>query len=137
MLDSLSPVLDGLSSAAREAELLNEEAQHAWQDERGQRTRQMYLEKLLSLQSLLPNLLTGLLAKIGESDLMLQKARDTHHFYGQSEASHAFHLTESVEERHRTFHCVDLSRSQCNASNASVQRVSSLINAANNTSLHF
>jgi|GEM_PF-2741004 len=131
------PVLDGLFAASRSAELLNEETQSGWQDERGRRVGQMFLKNLLLMHESLPDQLSAVMHSVSESDLILLKSRDAYHLYGQSEASFSLRLAESSEERHRAFSCSDRSRSRCNASASSAERAASFINHANSTSLNF
>ena len=131
------PVLDGLFAATRTAELVNEETQSGWQDAQGRIVRQKYLNNLLAMHEALPDQLSAVLHSVSESDLILQKSRDTYHLYGQSESAYSLRLAESSEERHRSFSCSDLSRSRCNASTGFSERAKSLINHAYATSLNF
>ena len=135
--DSHFPILDGLLASTRVAELLNEETQASWQDERGRRVSQMFLKELSGMHEALPSQLTSLLKSIVESDLTAQKSREVYHLYGQAEASHSNHLSESSEERQRALSCADLSRTRGLASGDSVQCSNLHIHRANSTSLNF
>ena len=131
------PALDGLFAATRTVEVLNQETQASWHDERGRLVSKMFLSQLVLLQDSLPSQLTSTLSSVFETDLLLQKARQVFQNYGKVEGNYLYHLAESREERQRSFSCADLSRNLCNSSQASAQRSSSLVNQANATTLHF
>ncbi len=131
------PVLDGLLSASREAELINGETESVWHDERGRRVRKMFLGELLGLQEVLPGELAGVLDCTAESGRLLQEVSGIDHFYRQTEAEHSSSMLESGEERARSFVCADSSRHRCLSAESAARNAIFLIDQANTTRLNF
>lgn len=131
------PVLDGLLSASREAELINGETESVWHDERGRRVRKMFLGELLGLQEELPGELAGVLGCLAESGRLLQEVSGIDHLYRQTEADCSSSLLESGEERARSFVRSDSSRHRCLSADSAARNAIFLIDQANATRLNF